>query len=160
MSAFMVPVEHIRAMVNAGLQVQYGPMSWPTRTLTDEEQTLAYQQGEPWGPQASQVWTVVWRQLTPANVDAVGAMLAAQNRRSVDFRYAEEELEDVYTHGPSRTREPVEVLKAIDCYEYQSCETPDWEQTEAHSFCQTLRRQLIHQLPGYDQADTWPIEKP
>jgi hypothetical protein len=86
-------------------------------------------------------------------------MLLAQNRRSVDFRYAESDIEEPYTHALSTTRTPAAMLKAIDCYEYQSCETPDWEDTEAARFCQALRAHLIHQLPGYDEADTWAIEE-
>jgi hypothetical protein len=139
MSAFMVPVEHIRAMLNAGLVTRYGPLSWQTRDLTG---------------------TDAWRELTPATATAVGAMLLAENRRSVDYRYSEDEIEEVYTHGPSRLRSPVVILKAIDCYEYQSCETTEWEQCEAHHFCQALRDLLIGQLPGYNDADSWPIQEP
>ena len=160
MSAFMVPVEHIRAMVNAGLVTRYGPLSWQTRDLTDTERAHAYLAGQPWGLGASMVFRDAWRELTPATAGAVGAILLAENRRSVDYRYREDEIEEVYTHGPSRLRHSVEVLKAIDCYEYQSCETPDWAQSEAHQFCQALRGLLIGQLPGYDEADSWPIQEP
>ncbi len=158
MSAFMVPVEHIRALVNAGLHLEYGPMSWPIRSLTDEEKNIAYEPSLPWGPGATQVYGEIRRQLTADNAEWAGAMLLAENRRSVDYRYDEHDIEDLYTHGPSRPRGPVEILKAIDCYAYQACETPDWEHSEAHHFCQALRVQTIHQLPGYDTADAWPIE--
>lgn len=99
MSAFMVPVEHIRALVNAGLHLEYGPMTWPIRSLTDEEKNIVYEPGLPWGPGAAQVYGQVRRQLTADNAEWVGAMLLAENRRSVDYRYDEHGIEDLYTHG-------------------------------------------------------------
>jgi len=129
MSAFMVPIEHIRAMINAGLNAPYGPMTWKNS------------------------------ELTPATAGKVGAMLLAENQRSVNYRYNEQETEEPYTHGPSSRRSPVEILLAIACYEYQACETPDWEQSEAAEFCRVLQLQLIHQLPGYGEAQAWPITK-
>lgn len=159
MSAFMVPVEHIRAMINAGLEGRYGPLSWQSRAMTDEERERAYEPGQPWGPEAPTVAALIVRQLTLQTAERVGAMLLAENRRSVDFRYAEEELEEVYTHGPSGRRSVVEIFKAIACYEYQSCETPDWEQSEAFAFCAALRYELGTRLPGYDDAE-WVIDTP
>lgn len=124
----MVPIEHIRAMVNAGLNVECGPMTWQTAGV-----------------------------LQPSTAEQVGAMLLAENQRSVNYRYNEHEIEEPYTHGPSSLRSPVEILFAIACYEYQSCETPDWEQSEAAAFCRVQRLQMIHQLPGYAEAQAWPI---
>ena len=128
MSAFMVPIEHIRAMVNAGLNVEYGPMTWLTAGV-----------------------------LMPSTAEQVGAMLFAENQRSVNYRYNEHEIEEHYTHGPSSLRSPLEILLAIACYEYQSCETPDWEQSEAAAFCRKLRMHRIVQRPGYGDAQAWPI---
>ena len=160
MSAYMVPIEHVRAMVNAGLRNRHhDPLSWAVRELTDEERTRAYQPGAPSGPEMEAVAHDTRRQLTRETAGTVGAMLLAQNRRSVDYRYDESDIEQPYTHAPSSVRGPAALLKAIDCYEYQSCETPDWEQSEAARFCQELRAHLIRQLPGYNQADTWPIEE-
>jgi hypothetical protein len=47
-------------------------------------------------------------------------------------------------------------LKAISCYEYQSCEHPGWRKSEAHAFCEALRDMAIGCLPGYDDAP-WEI---
>ena len=160
MSAFMVPIEHVRAMVNAGLQNRHhDPLSWSVRQLTEDERARAYQPGAPWGAGIDQVVSETRHQLTRDTAGTVGAMLLAQNRRSVDFRYDETDIEDVYLHSRSSERSPAAMLKAIDCYEYQACETPDWEDTEAARFCQALRAHLIRQLPDYDDADTWAIEE-
>ena len=47
--------------------------------------------------------------------------------------------------------------KAIDCYEYQSCEHAGWPRSEARALCAALRHRLIGELPGYDAAP-WGIE--
>jgi hypothetical protein len=51
------------------------------------------------------------------------------------------------------------VLKAIDCYRYQSCEHPGWASSEAQQFCLALQALAINHLPGYDQAP-WDITDP
>ena len=107
------------------------------------------------------------RELTPETANQVGAMLAAENRRSVDHRYNETEMEDFYTFTRypgscdsvtpgTPGLDPVQVLKAIACYEYQSCEHPEWETSEAHEFCQAVRHATIDRLPGYEAA-AWEI---
>jgi hypothetical protein len=39
-----------------------------------------------------------------------------------------------------------DVLNWVRCYEYQSCESPDWTATFAHQFCEALRRALVGRL--------------
>ncbi len=53
---------------------------------------------------------------------------------------------------------PVEIIKACDCYDYQSCETPDWKDTEAYAIMQMLRKRAIYSLPGYEEA-AWEIRE-
>lgn len=57
--------------------------------------------------------------------------------------------------------EPVQVLKACDCYEYQSCEHDGWPASEAHAFIEGLRGRAWRALVGYDDAK-WgaPAPKP
>lgn len=159
MSAFMVSIEHIRALVNAGLNLTYGPLSWQRALPTTEQLERSHERGMPWSPDAPEIAREIRTVLTPDTAEAVGVMLMAQNRRSMDFRYDETEIEDLYTHEPSTPRTVVELLKAIDCYEYQACETPDWEVTEAYRFCEALRRELTYHLPGWGQA-AWAIDTP
>ena len=151
MSAFIVSKAHIDALVQAGLTSGYGS-------------TLR------WRHEGHE------RKLSPDTADVVGAMLWAENVRSVEHRYehvAAGELPGTYvTEAPvegvepvelpewiqsyqfARVRrlEPVEILKAIDCYEYQSCEHEEWDESEAHTFCNELRMVTIGRLPGYDEA--------
>ena len=69
-------------------------------------------------------------------------------------------LEQVLANRLERGRqmlwEPVELLSALACYEYQACETEDWESTEAAAFCRALRKELISRLSGYSEAP-WEI---
>jgi len=61
-------------------------------------------------------------------------------------------------HPLPGTPDPLVVLKAIACLEYQSCEHPGWLDSEARVFCQALRRVAITALPGYSAAQGWLIE--
>lgn len=142
MSAYVVDKAHIDALVKAAL---------------GQRQDFRYWHNEE------------HKRVDSNNAEEIGAMLWNENVRSVSYRYPSDSLESLpgridspwltpYTYSFMRTpyREPVAVLKAIDCYEYQSCETPDWEQSEAFAFCRALRRHVIGRLPGYDEAD-WSI---
>jgi len=53
----------------------------------------------------------------------------------------------------------VQTLKAIACFDYQACETDDWQQSEAFAFCEALRDRAINKLPGYSEAK-WGIDEP
>jgi hypothetical protein len=50
----------------------------------------------------------------------------------------------------------VALLKAIQCFEYQSNEAPTWEGSIAAKFCDELSSSLIKELPGYGTAE-WAI---
>jgi hypothetical protein len=95
----------------------------------------------------------------PAFVDAdkLGAMLWTENYRSVNYRYPDRDASvPAYTYRPSRITDPVAVLKQIACYEYQACERPDWETSEAFKLCARLRTIAINRLPGYEAA-AWGV---
>lgn len=47
-------------------------------------------------------------------------------------------------------------MKFIQCLRYQSCETPDWEDTEAAALLDRLQIDIIRMLPGYEDAN-WSI---
>jgi hypothetical protein len=54
----------------------------------------------------------------------------------------------------------VQIIKAVRCLEYQSCEHPGWEESAA---CRLLRAIIgddaTRNLPGYDEAE-WQITPP
>lgn len=132
MSAFMVSKRHIDYLITAGLDFAngYGPLRWGK----DHR-----------------------RELTRETASETGAILWAENRASVNYRYDENKAANPYEYSryPGRI-DPVQVLKAISCLEYQSCEHPEWEASEAKSFCEALRRRTIGFLPGFEDA-AWEI---
>jgi len=92
------------------------------------------------------------------NVDEVGQMLWKANFDSVNYRYSEGKMAPAYVH-PAFKRydlDAVQILKACDCYEYQACETPSWDTSLAHAFIESLRRQAITKLAGYNDAEWGP----
>lgn len=102
--------------------------------------------------------------------NSIGQMLLNENFRSVNTRYCEATqvpsfvFTPVYSYIPRRsgglaTRvelTPVALLKLLDSYEYQSCETNDFETTDAYKFCKSLRNMLISQLSNYEDSP-WTI---
>jgi len=156
MSAWVVSKEHIHAMLRSGLRHLYPfPLKWfAVRDVRD----MTF-------PELDEVR----RALNYETADQVGRMLIDECVTSVRHRYdATAEDEDLpgpisqywlgkYVFpegevmgdgGPTQ----VEGLKLIACYEYQSCEHPEWETSEAKQFCDALRKHLVEQLKGYDEA--------
>lgn len=157
MSAFEVSNTHIDALVSAALQRDnYGTMTWHYDAKDEIPNT---QPGEmlPGHEDYLTALNRTRREVTEDNAGTWGAALLAENRRSVNHRYNEDEFEAVYEFTAIRgTLNPVAILKAISCYEYQSCEHPGWEASEAHAFCEALRSRMIRKLPGYGEA-AWEI---
>lgn len=128
---------------------------WPVNRKPDE-----FERGQVWGPGHDQAVKVRYHELTLDNVTEVGRMLLRENHRSVQHRYDEGpkvELSDPYSFKRYRGQiKPVQVLKAIGCLDYQSCEHPGWKDSEAYAFLEALLHTAIDQLPGYEEAD-WEI---
>jgi hypothetical protein len=138
MSADLVDPEHIHVMLWAGMERRYGgrcsPLSWYWGN-PDERGVLDHQ-----------------------SADAVGQMLLDANAASVNARYDEDNAYVCQYQRPRyRSWQPVELLKAIECYEYQACEVHDWPQTQAYAFCQALRKAVIRGIADYSDAGTWSI---
>mgnify|MGYP001575503402 CR=1 FL=1 len=161
MSAWMVDKVHIDLLVQVAVEGPHGPVTpaaaWhpfryyavPSRML----RVLSLDQVKEFS-----------RHVSLDGAEALGQMLAAQNAASVRHRYEDADgrgmipswADAFYEYTPIPPLDPpptvVELLKVIDCYEYQACETPGWPDTEAFQFCETLRARLTSLLPGYDAA--------
>lgn len=84
----------------------------------------------------------------PEWLNACGSMLWTENYRSVNYRYTEDEATPEYQATLIGFElAPVPVLKAIDCYEYQACEHPEWETSAAHDYVEALRQAIFGQHP-------------
>ena len=100
----------------------------------------------------------------------VANMLWRENIKSVSHRYNDRTSATLPgSHGREITArdfrglrwmsfDPVQVIKACQCLDYQSCEHDDWEQSEACAFLQALKASECHRLRGYDAAE-WGAPK-
>lgn len=78
------------------------------------------------------------RSLCDQTKNVIGRMLLAENARSVGYRYREVQNPAALTYlyrATKREYTPSQALMAIRGYEYQACETADWDRSEAYSFC-------------------------
>ena len=87
----------------------------------------------------------------------IGQKLIDENYRSVNYRYDTNETPPEFQPAMVRSMTPTEIIKLCHCYEYQTCEPPDWAETEAHAIVAYLKQRSICNLPGYDAAP-WAIE--
>jgi hypothetical protein len=147
MSAFEVDKTHIDVLISAALQRVHGDtLNWIHGDLEWAGGWDAYQAAI----------TKAKREVTKENAGTWGATLAAENRRSVNYRYEEDEIEDPYEFTEYAGHfDPAKILAAISCYEYQACEHPEWKTSEAKSFCEALMHRMIRLLPGYGQV--WEV---
>lgn len=91
---------------------------------------------------------------TEQDAHAVGQMLWDENAASIAYRYHSHDEEPVVYGRHQRSRHPVTaaaIFNACDCYEYQSCEHPGWETSQAKVFVESLRSAAMRIVPGYDQ---------
>lgn len=149
MSAFVVNRDHIDLLVTGGLL--YGRPS----------DRLRWHFGNP-GRVA---------ELNEETADATGAMLLAENVRSVRYRYPDDSRDelpgsfDMFTPYTFRATHDVDrrpalglLFEALDCYDYQSCESDDWRATEAFAYCEALRDRISREVPG--RGDGWDWTRP
>jgi len=92
-----------------------------------------------------------------------GQMLWDENVASVERRYPGSDydlpgpIDQCRAYGehkmvPAFSPTPAQILKAADCYEYQSCEHPGWEASSAKGFIDSLRHSAWRLVEGYDDA--------
>jgi len=165
MSAYVVDKAHIDAILRAAeallQRAGYG-LTWYARDpagMTDQERQAAY------------------RRLDHSDLDEVGQMLLDECVASVGDRYQDDGITDLpgpidaywlipYKYdrrageGPGCSApSPVETLKLVHCYIYQSCEHDGWKDSEARRFCRALEGTSARLVPGYDEAPWgWPPE--
>ena len=98
------------------------------------------------------------------DLQELAQVLVDENIRSLKERYPGYNLKEFlgvtgkiefeFTNGKTFT--PVEIIKLCDCYDYQACETGDYETTTANKVVDAIRQKAISMLNGYDQAE-WSI---
>lgn len=88
----------------------------------------------------------------------VANTLLAENIKSVNYCYDDSDEQPWSITVSScdvddAIKRPVlDIIKITQCYMYQACEHDEWEASTAKDWCDSLIRQLICELPGYDAA--------
>lgn len=94
--------------------------------------------------------------ISGSETDLIGALLLAQNVRSVNYRYSHHEPEEtpdyVYRTVMFDRIDPIVVLKSVQCLHYQSCETDDYDRSFAAVVLHVITSAAISRLPGYSAA--------
>jgi len=103
----------------------------------------------------------------------LGNLLWRENMASVSARYPHESSATlpgttggcgvITRHDIGRScyseMDPVQVLKACDCYAYQTCEHDGWKTSSAFAVIESLRHAAWQSLSGYDAAK-WGAPQP
>lgn len=127
MSAFILNPKHINVLINYAYAFDL--------RVWNEEQWIA----------------------TRDNPNKFGQALVDQNYKSVNYRYREQTTPDQYRFRmDGKPYNTVQIIKACDCYDYQACETPDFDETFAKGITKAIRTHAMRHLPGYEQAE-WEI---
>ena len=99
--------------------------------------------------------TIRMELIPQSNVDDVGQVLLDQNYRSVNHRYTgSNERAPRYRFKPfpfKYSRSDVEY--AVRSYRYQSCETPDWEDTAPAALVDAVL--IANELAALDDDPEW-----
>lgn len=86
------------------------------------------------------------------SLNEVGQILVDENYRSVNYRYKTDDKPHTYRYS-RYTVKATDAAQHMDCYEYQACETPDWEITLAFRICAHLRRNICKRLVSESGAE-------
>lgn len=87
------------------------------------------------------------------NATELGQLLWDQNAKAVSKAKGEEVKAPKFEKqalGREFEFDPIQVYKSASCYEYQSCDTEEWEKTIAFQYVELLRRIAIRKLPEYE----------
>lgn len=91
-----------------------------------------------------------------STAQALATQLHSENVKSFVHRYPDEADSDFgavpWEDQPLRPITPVQTLKALRCYEYQACEHPGWERSDACRNVRNIAWAAIAHLPGYEAA--------
>lgn len=101
-----------------------------------------------------------WNNLNRDNAPKVAAILKAENIRSVNAKYGENDNPAyVFEYDRTASKRPIgNIIGALDCYEYQACEAEDWDKSLAHEIVQMLRKHLLKTIAEEEGTYTWGIK--
>lgn len=134
MSAFVVNQNHLRALITFAQVKRIVFYTHPDSEVEEFRVFYAYK-----------------------DFDAIGQILHDVNVASVNYRYGDSVSPQAFKFHPYlELEDPIRILKACSCYDYQACEIPGYHRTEACEIIDAIRQEAIRALPGYDDAG-WEI---
>lgn len=163
MSAFIVSVTHIRALVTVASKDTYGQIpplpgdfirKWPAAFPAFLQPPFGTKSPDWLEHLISAPMQRGWSGFE----DELGRALWLANLESVNYRYREKGgAEEIMAFKFAPVRLPmVDIIKACHCFDYQSCEIPDWDTAWAKQASAAIREIAIRLLPGYEAAP-WGI---
>jgi hypothetical protein len=110
-----------------------------------------------------------WREKARDKPDAkalseLGRMLLRENVRSLETRYRsddhseERQQAERYTFRPRGANKlrPIDLVSMCNCFDYQACETDDYECTEASALIDVIRKHAYYGIP--DDNSVWHFQ--
>jgi len=93
--------------------------------------------------------------LAQANLDSLAARY---NDDAEDPEYITE-CQQLAASAYWHTYDPLQVIKSAMCYEYQTCEIEDYENTAAARICERIQSHALRAVPGMDRRE-WGAPEP
>jgi hypothetical protein len=100
-------------------------------------------------------------QSLPPTIQDIGETLLAENVVSVNHRYPDRHAEAAFIVSEwalAQEFSPIQIVKACQCFGYQSCEHPGWVTSAACQIVKEIECAAIAEVPGYRDAK-WHIEE-
>jgi len=91
-------------------------------------------------------------------LDTLGQKLTNENYKSVNHRYGEEKKPPEYKFEVTKPYNPLQIVKAIHCLDYQSCEHPGWARSKAKKFLERMEHTAVSRHPEYEKSE-WALEE-
>jgi hypothetical protein len=96
--------------------------------------------------------------------EAIGAELHLENAASIAFRYPDGGMSPSEPFSLERVAvrdaNPLQVINAAWCYQYQACEHPAWDESLSRRITDQIVKVAIRTMPGYSGASWgWPSEE-
>ncbi len=100
-----------------------------------------------------------WNTREGLTYEDVAQELRSENERSYNYRYQEDGHQPVKYESVALPMDvpAAAIIKMCDCYEYQSCEHPEWKESRARAIVGSIRQAAVCKLPGYREAP-WGLD--
>lgn len=116
---------------------------------------------------AARMKTGNWPFKSCEDLDSICSLLLNENIKSVNYRYREEEEEQTLKYDSkwsySKLISHASAVKAVRYYQYQACEHPEWESSEAKRLTDEIKEYAVDMFLSENKefqaaADPWLLQ--